>query len=127
MRPTTASPQAQSSPASSSSDIEGWTATTDRAALLRAVLRAWVAGLVGTAQLRGALRLFCDDARKRELRPEEMLVEFKAVCASVPEVFAQRLASERDEIVRRAVTLCIDEFYAEPSRLRPGADDVAAT
>ena len=82
--------------------------------LTRGVFRAWVAGAAEDAQLRRALRLFCDVAQQRQLRPEEVLVALKGIFRSVPEVRDTRNRGTGDDLIARAVTMCIEEFYAMP-------------
>ena len=111
---------------SSSSDTDGSPAIAGSTAVVRAALRAWLLGSAGTTQLRHALRLFGDDARRRGLRPEEMLVEFKTACRSVPETLADRSVENLNELLARAVTICIEEFYAVADRAPPATGGVTA-
>jgi hypothetical protein len=95
--------------------------------LVRGVFRTWVAGAAEDIQLRRALRLFCDVAQQRQLRPEEVLVALKGMFRSVPEVRDTRNRDISDNFIGRAVTMCIEEYYAMPvDRRQPDASDVTA-
>ena len=83
--------------------------------IVRSVFSAWVAGTADDAQLRRALRLFCDVAQQRQLRPEEVLVALKHMFRSVPEVRESQKRATTNDLSARAVTMCIEEFYAVPA------------
>jgi hypothetical protein len=85
-----------------------------------------VIGTTSDAQLRGALRRLCDAARRQRLRPEEALVAFKAMCRSVPEVAATRKRDVHDDLIARAVTMWIGEYYATDER-RPADESDGTT
>lgn len=65
-------------------------------------------------ELRRAMRLVCDDARHRGLRAEQLIITFKQVWATLPEVRKVPRGAEREEMLARLVSMCINEFYAEP-------------
>lgn len=77
----------------------------------RDALRGWVIGTTSDAQLRGALRQFCDISRRQRLQPEEALVAFKAMCRSIPEVCDARKRDANADLIARAVTMWIGEYY----------------
>ena len=68
---------------------------------------------VSTVRLRRALRLLCDDARARGVRVEQLVVTIKQAWNSLPEA-AWRPGDDRGtELLRRVVSVCIEEYYAE--------------
>lgn len=80
---------------------------------LRRGLRPRVGGsAVVEREVRDALRVVCDDARRRDLRAEQVIVALKETWAVMPEVGALPPGSVRTELLAYFVTLCIDEYYA---------------
>jgi hypothetical protein len=67
----------------------------------------------GTAdsQISEALGRICKEARRDQIPPERLLVAFKGIWGSLPEVRRLPLDEATDE-VRRLVTLCIERYYA---------------
>ena len=124
MRPTTALADHQSPDGSSSRSLEP-PLPTEEAERVRGVFHAWVSGGAGTSQLRDTLRLLCGKARARRLRVEGVLVAFKTICRSVPEACAARKGDTLDDLIARAVTICIEEYYADSDRPRGDVGNVA--
>lgn len=58
-----------------------------------------------------ALRRLAAEAHDRQLHGEHLLVAFKRVWSEMPEVRAFREAGERQRLLDRLVTLCIDAYY----------------
>jgi hypothetical protein len=96
------------------------TPTDDRSILsptsadaLRSALRLHIQkpGDGADSQIASALAAICDEARRRQIPAERLLVAFKDIWTSLPEV--RRLPPDRaaDEI-RGLVTLCIERYYA---------------
>jgi hypothetical protein len=86
--------------------------------LVRAVFRAWVLGAVEDPELRRALRLFCDAAQRQQLRSEQVLVALKSMFRAVPEISNTRKRDSSNDLIARAVTMCIEEYYAAPADRR---------
>jgi hypothetical protein len=84
----------------------------------RAVFRAWIAGTADDADFRCALRRFCDAAQCQQLRPEQVLVALKSMLRAVPEIRSTRKRDSCDDLIARAVTMCIEEYYAVPADRR---------
>jgi hypothetical protein len=63
------------------------------------------------APVRSAVRLVCADARRQHYTPEKLLVDLKDVLRATPAVQQVPRGPERDDLVARVVTLCIDEFF----------------
>lgn len=71
---------------------------------------------VKSPALRHAVQRICVDARRNDWPPERLLVAFKTAVQTLAAV--QRLTREpdRDDFVRRLVSLCIEEYYGKPQR-----------
>ena len=65
--------------------------------------------------LKHAVWRICVDARRNEWPPEQLLVAFKAALDRTPAL--QRLARgpDRDALVARLVSLCIEAYYLRPA------------
>jgi hypothetical protein len=80
---------------------------------LRRGVRALVADGDAKADdgLRSVARLMCDDARARGMQVEDLIVSLKRTWTAIAE--AERIPrSESTRLLARAVTLCVEEFYA---------------
>lgn len=78
---------------------------------LRAALQGHLRQPVPDDTLRRALNALCTDARARNLRPEQLILIFKQVWSSLPEI-QNRIGNRRQELLDRIVTICIEEYYA---------------
>jgi hypothetical protein len=70
------------------------------------------AGSVDVAQLGPAIRVLCQDAQRRGLRAEEVVILFKKAWAAVPGPEYGPDGSRRGELLERAITLCIKSYYS---------------
>ena len=85
--------------------------------LRRSVVRLAL-GLPPDSELRDSIRIACGDAHSRGVRAEHLLVALKgALDEAITDAGVAR-GPVRNEITRRVVTLCIDEYYSRP---RPAA------
>ena len=80
---------------------------------LRSALQARLRGWLEDGELRRAIRLLCDEAHRRGMGAEQLLVMLKQAWASVAGTSNFPLGPERDELSKRVITMCIEEFYAE--------------
>jgi len=71
--------------------------------------------LTSRSELQHAVRRICIDARRSNWPPEQLLIAFKMALDTIPSVQRLTRGPDRDELVARLVSLCIDEYYA-PSR-----------
>ena len=81
-------------------------------AAVRGALGRSLEGGEAADELRLALRAMAREARDQGLRAEQILVVLKELWGTVPQV---RRASGREQqtaLLQRAVTLCINEYYA---------------
>lgn len=91
---------------------------------LQAALRA---GARDDDGVRRAVALFCGEARRREMRAEQVLVLLKETWRTLPEV--RRLGrAQRELTLAHLTTLAIRTFYESDARLgqRPGDDTAPA-
>ena len=63
-------------------------------------------------QLAPAIRLVCDDARRRGLRAEDVVILFKRAWAAVPGPDYGTDGTRRGDLLERAITLCIKSYYS---------------
>jgi hypothetical protein len=80
---------------------------------LRSALRLHFQQPRGDADRRigSALSAICDEARRDQIPAERLLVAFKSIWTSLPEV--RRLPPDRAAAeIRSLVTLCIERYYA---------------
>jgi hypothetical protein len=99
----------------------------DAISLARETFRVWAAGQADEKQLRRALRTFCDAAHVQRLRAEEVLIALKRICRSVPAVTVGQTRTDNEKLIARAVTVCIEEYYAIPvDSRRPRGSDLTA-
>lgn len=62
-------------------------------------------------RLRDAARLLCDEARARDPRAEQLLIDLKQFWVTLPTVRALPANEVRDALWRRLVAVCVEEFY----------------
>ena len=73
--------------------------------------RANADDMFARAPVREAVQLVCAEARVQHYTPERLLVDLKDALRATPEVQQVPRGPERDDLVARVVTLCIDEFF----------------
>ncbi len=83
------------------------------AAMRDAVLRVWNDPEVAESALQLALAHAVEEARARALRAEEVIVSFKGLLASLPELNSPVRRLEAARLRERLITLCIKAYYAE--------------
>ena len=82
-------------------------------ASLRNALRTHLAGRPTGGELRRALQALCTEAHDRGLRAEELLVRLKQVFYQLPEVQELSHGSDRNDLLNRVVSACIEEYYGQ--------------
>lgn len=80
-------------------------------AALGSALTSALDGSSSPEELRNAVRLVCVHAHSDEIPAEQLLVRFKNVWSSLPQVRSLPLGRQENELMTRVVTLCIEEFY----------------
>ena len=85
---------------------------------VRCLLQAHFRNPLADPALRKSLRLLCDDARRRGMRAEQIIVLLKQAWLSLPEIHLLYQGGPYADQLARIVSLCIEEYYgARPSRL----------
>jgi hypothetical protein len=59
--------------------------------------------------LRDAIRRLCADARRQDMRPEQLIVLFKMTWRAHPELRTPQ--PHRTAVLEQIVTMCIQEYY----------------
>ena len=84
----------------------------DTMAVLRAaVVQLWHQPRGAEDALREALALVTAEARSRALRAEDVIVAFKSLLASLPELHSGPRRMEAVAFQERLVTMCIKAYY----------------
>ena len=66
-----------------------------------------------TPELNALLKRIAQEAREKNIRPEELLVSFKQLWNSLAEATRPRQADQFERIRENLVTICIKAYYAE--------------
>ena len=82
-------------------------------AALRSALRNYLAGRRTGGELHRALQALCAEAHGGGLRAEELLVRLKQLFYQLPEVQALPHGTDRNDLLNRVVSVCIEEYYGE--------------
>ena len=82
------------------------------AALREAVLLVWTQPEHGESSLQTAIAQMVDEARRRALRAEEVIVAFKDLLTHLPALNAPERRLEAVRFRERLITLCIKAYYA---------------
>ena len=82
------------------------------AALRAAVLHIWNHPEEGDDALHDAVARTIDEARRRSLRAEDLIVAFKDLLSHLPELNAPERRLEAVRFRERLITLCIKAYYA---------------
>jgi hypothetical protein len=86
---------------------------TTLATLRDAVLEVWNDSDASDGALQTALGQMVEEARTRALRAEEVIVSFKGLLASLPELNSSVRRLEAVRLRERLITQCIKAYYAE--------------
>jgi len=63
--------------------------------------------------VRDAFRILCVDARRHDVRAEQLVIAIKQGWSSLHEQRPRPRAAGPDELLNRIITACIDEYYAD--------------
>lgn len=80
--------------------------------MLRTALLDVVEGKATYDELRAPVRTVCIVAREHDVRAEQMLVRFKEMWSSLPPLADQPRGRQRNDLMARVATICIEEFYS---------------
>ena len=79
---------------------------------LEAALQKYLVGEPEGAALQPTLREISAEARERGIHAEQMIVLLKDLWFQLPEIRSAAPGDQQPEMLQRAVTLCIREYYA---------------
>lgn len=79
---------------------------------LSAALSAYLADSVEDGRLRGVLRQIAEEARRKEMHAEQLLVILKDVWFALPSIKNLPEGAEQHRVLQRIVSLCIREYYS---------------
>ena len=81
-------------------------------AAVRIALRAYLADGEAPAPLQASLWGMAQEAREKNILPEQLLIVLKDVWSALPEVRALPDTGEQVRMLQRVVTMCIKEYYS---------------
>lgn len=81
---------------------------------LRVALVDVVDGKTGYADLRAPVQQLCVFAHSEEMKAEELLVRFKEIWSNLPPLSGLPRGRQRNDLMARVATMCIEEFYGPP-------------
>lgn len=82
---------------------------------LRAALLDVVEGKATWDDLRGPVRRLCVFAHSEDMKAEELLVRFKQVWSSLPPLAELPRGRQRNDLMAKVATMCIEEYYGPPA------------
>lgn len=82
--------------------------------MLRLALVDVVDGKSSCAELRTPVKQLCVFARSEDIKAEELLVRFKELWANLPPLAGLPRGRQRNDLMARIATMCIEEFYGPP-------------
>lgn len=86
--------------------------------VLRLALMEVVDGKKSAAELRTPVRQLCIFAHSEDLSAEQLLVRFKEIWANLPPLAGLPRGRQRNDLMARVATMCIEEFYGPPTEGR---------
>ena len=79
---------------------------------LESALQKYLVGEPESAGLQSTLRQVAAEARERGIHAEQMIMLLKDLWFQLPEIRSAAPGDQQPELLQRAVTLCIREYYA---------------
>lgn len=67
-------------------------------------------------ETRDAMRELCDDARRNQVRVEQLVIAIKQGWTSLHTERPRARSAGPDALLNQVITLCIDEYYARAER-----------
>ena len=77
------------------------------------------------ARVRVLVREWCEEARRRELAPEQLLVVLKSQFVRIPALQGHDERTRRNKLFEHIVSMCIEEYYATAAGSRSGTTSMA--
>jgi hypothetical protein len=84
-----------------------------RERLKGAVLRHWNGGAQGDAELKSALQQAAEEARKAQMRAEDLIVAFKALWDELPLPHDGGASGDEARLRARAISMSIRAYYSD--------------
>ena len=86
--------------------------STQAIARLEAALERYLQSSSDVSELQAAIRALSAEARARNIHAEQILVLLKDLWFGLPQIRSAAPGDTQPEMLQRAVTLCIREYYA---------------
>lgn len=82
---------------------------------MRTALRLNGTGRAVTSQQRAIIQQICSAPEKRTFAPEDFVIAFKLALNNAANEAGIRPGSDRNDLLARLVSVCIEEFFRLPS------------
>ena len=92
-----------------------WRLPQHHEALLRAALRLGGTGRTVTSEQRAIIHQICSAPEKLTFAPEDFVIAFKLALTDAANDVGIRPGPERNDLLTRMVSVCIEEFFRLPS------------
>jgi hypothetical protein len=79
---------------------------------LRHAIQTYVDQGSGDGEILHAVRMMCVDVHRDNLHAEQLIIAFKEAWRTLPEVQRIPRGGERERLLERIVTLCVEEYYS---------------
>jgi hypothetical protein len=86
--------------------------SAEAVAALRRAVQLYVDQGSMDGEIRHAVRTMCADVHRDNLRAEQLIIAFKEAWHALPEVHRIPRGGERERLVERVVTMCVEEYYS---------------
>jgi hypothetical protein len=83
--------------------------------LLRTALRLNGKGRAPTSEQRTIIKQICSSPEKLTFAPEDFVIAFKLALTNAANEVGIRPGPDRNELLARLVSICIEEFFRSPS------------
>jgi hypothetical protein len=92
-----------------------WRLARHQEELLRTALRLTGTGPTVTSEQRAIIHQICSAPEKLTFAPEDFVIAFKLALAEAADDVGIRPGPERNDLLARMVSVCIEEFFRLPS------------
>jgi hypothetical protein len=79
--------------------------------MLRQSLHVAAGEVVSVSKIRLAIRMTCADAHRLGLPAEKLLIQFKEIWRTLPEIPSDRTGRPNTELLRQIISMFIQEYY----------------
>ncbi|MEA2761858.1 MAG: hypothetical protein QOD47_1142 [Gemmatimonadaceae bacterium] len=102
-------------PNGSSAQPSRWRLPQHHEELLRSALRLNGTGRAVTLEQRAVIHQICSSPEKLTFAPEDFVIAFKLALTNAANEVGIRPGPERNDLLSRLVSICIEEFFRVPS------------